>query len=213
MKRKSLNFYTKTSIAVVGLMVLLFLTFWFVNASPDATKQNAVQSVSSNNVTVSLMSVDVSDSRVESEVCIELPDNGDWLPYAYLEVEGKQTPVETVVLMNAKNADTYKSSYRCYQFEFPASVSDDVAEVKVVVEKLQINLPEFLTEEMCAEAEKEIQNTYSDFSFSCEIGKQGIGFTILDKPQDMTEDQANQLIIEALTETVEGPWELVYNLK
>lgn len=212
MKVKSLNLYVKTSI-IVGLVILSFLTFWFVNTNPDSTKQNAIQSVSFNDVTVSLVSVAASDSRIESEVCIELPDNGDWLPYAYLEVEGKQTPVETVALMNAKNADTYKSTYRCYELDFPVGASDDVTEVKVVVEKLQINLPEFLTQEMCAEAEKEIHNTYSDFSFSCEIGKQGIGFTILGKPQDMTEDQANQLIFEALTETVEGPWELVYNLK
>jgi hypothetical protein len=213
MKHWSLNFYTKASIVVIGLIAISFLTFWFVNASPDSTKQNAIQSVSLNDVTVSLMSVEASDSQVKSQACIELPDNQDWLPYAYLEVKGEQIPVEEVALMNAKNSETYESSYRCYDFSFPTTISGDSTKVKFVVEKLQTTLPEFLTEGMCIEAEKEIQITYPDFSFSCDIGKQGIGFSISSKPENMNDDEAYSLIFEALTDKVEGPWELAYTLK
>lgn len=159
------------------------------------------------------MSVNVESSRVEPTICIDLPDNGDWLPYAYIEIEKDRVPVDVVALVNAKNLDTYQNSHRCYEFGFPTDVPSGVGEVKIVIEKLETSLPEFLTEEMCMQAEKELQVNYPDFAFSCDIGKQGVGFLISNKPKDMTDDQASQLIVGALTDTVEGPWEITYSVK
>ncbi|MCC6259941.1 MAG: hypothetical protein IT311_03670 [Anaerolineales bacterium] len=213
MKSKSSNLYIQVGIAIAGIIALSLIAFRYVNANSDPTKQDAVQSVSANNITASLISVEASATQVKSEICIDLPNNGDWLPYASIEIKGESFPADGVTLQNAKDPNTYKNSYRCYEFSFSVSVPSDTTELKINIEKLQINLSESLTTEMCAEAERKIQATYSDFSFSCEFGNHGIGFNILEKPQEMTEDQANQLIFEALTERIEGPWEFTYALQ
>jgi hypothetical protein len=214
MKSKLIKLPFKTFLKLGAFLVLMLLPVMWANAKINSpTKQDPIQFVSANGVTISLMSINVKSSRVEPTICIDLPDNGDWLPYAYLEIEKDRVPVDVVALVNAKNPDTYQSTNRCYEFGFPTGIPNGIGEVKIVVEKLQTSLPEFLTEEMCVQAEKKLKVDYPDFAFSCDIGKQGIGFLISNKPKGMTDDQANQLIVGALTNTVEGPWEITYSVR
>ncbi len=214
MKYKSIKASPRTVLMVLtAFLIIALLPIMLARAGVDPTRQSPIQSVSANEVTVSLMSVNVESSRVEPTICIDLPDNGDWLPYAYVEIEKERIPADVVTLANAKNPETYQNSYRCYEFGFPAEVPGGIEEVKIVVEKLETSLPEFLTEEMCIQAEKELQVNHPDFAFTCDIGKQGVGFSITGKPKDMTDDEASQLIVGALTDTVEGPWEITYSVK
>ncbi len=213
MKNKSIKASPQVLLVLAAFLAIALLPIMLANAGADPAQQLPIQSVSANGVIVSLVSVKVESSRVEPTICIDLPDNGDWLPYAYVEIEKDRVSADVVALANAKNPETYESSRRCYEFGFPADVPGGVEEVKIVVEKLETSLPEFLTEEMCSQAEKELQVDYPDFAFTCDIGKQGIGFLVSSNPKDMTDDQASQLIVGALTDTVEGPWEIIYSVK
>ncbi len=212
MKSKLIKPSSKIFLGLVLILVLATLTATLATASADITKQKPIQQVSGDGVTVSLMSINIKSTRAEPTMCIDLPDNADWFPYAYLEVGKNRVAVDTIALVNAKNPATYQSSRRCYEFGFPTGIARGVGQVKIVVEKIQTSLPESLTQEMCIQAQENLRVDYPEFSFACNIGTQGVGFTVSSKPATITDDQANQLIVGALTRTVEGPWALTYNV-
>ena len=157
-------------------------------------------------VSVNQISVDKLKETTEIVACINLPDNSDWLPYATIYDGLEAIQNEQLKLVNYKDPETSESSYRCYHFIFPKAVTSK--SVRFTIEKLQTTIPEIITQEMCASAQDKIRKEYPNFVYSCEIGNHGLGYKIVEIPKYMTETQASGLINDALTDTVNGPWEI-----
>lgn len=199
---------------------MLFLAIFFVTANitteqaaneeitdAELTEKPIVQ-VTHNNLTVSVNGISVDKEKKKTDIvsCINLPDNSDWLPYAIINDGSEKVHAEQMILIDYKNPETAASSHRCYHFIFPKAVTGK--SVKFTIEKLETTIPESLTEEMCKSAQAKISKEHPTFVFSCELGNHSIGFEITEKPKDMSDAEAYFLINQALTNTINGPWEM-----
>lgn len=200
--------------------LLVFLAVVFATASitteqaandevmnAELAKEPIVQ-VTHNNLTVSVNGISVDKTKGKTDIvsCINLPDNSDWLPYTIINDGLDEIYAEQMILIDYKNPETAESSYRCYHFIFPKAVTGK--SVKFTIEKLETTIPENLTEEMCKNAQEKISKEHPTFAFSCELGDHSIGFKIAEKPKDMSDEEAYFLINQALTNTMNGPWEM-----
>lgn len=167
-----------------------------------------IASVVHNDLTVSVNGISTDKTKEKTDIvsCIDLPDNSDWLPYANIYDGLEKIQAEQMILIDYKNPETAASSHRCYHFIFPKVVTGK--SVKFTIEKLETTVPESLTEEMCQGAQEKISKEYPEFVFSCTLGDHSIAYDLVEKPKNMNDAEAYFLINQALTNTMNGPWEM-----
>jgi len=199
---------TSYSLYFIILLLILLVVAVRVSASSDVIKSNPIAKVEKNGVFVSINKVAATGKGKTNIVsCFDYPNNDDWLPHVTLNDGIENIPLEEGVLINPVDPATSASNHRCYNLLFSKELLRG-KRAKLIVEKIQTTIPESLTQDMCLEAQKTIQIDYPDFTFSCDIGDHGIGYTITSLPSGMEENQAYGLINGALTNTITGPWEL-----
>lgn len=188
--------------------ITLAIPLSFTLASQDPTIAEPLASKRSNGVEVSLISFELKDDRTMVTSCIDLPDNQDWIVYTSLS-DGKITvSADSMAVIKAKDPETFESSHRCYEFEFPLSLDQTSNAISFSVDKLATTLPEALDQDMCDRALAEIQSTRPEISFACIIDPQGIAFENRSEQGVISDKDLFQLINASLTETVNGPWSL-----
>lgn len=189
-------------VVIIGIGALFFAQAAF--ASNEAAPSNVIEQVTDNGVTVSISDVIFDQDQTLFVACFDLPSKVSWLPYAKL-VDGASTIVNSkYTIVNWRDPKTFEGTHRCYQYTFFSKASPSA---HFVIEKLQTDLSESLTQADCDRALAKIQVSHADFSFSCNFGDHGFGFDV-QKPAGMTSDEASTLITDAFTETVIGPWDL-----
>ncbi|MGC1377368.1 MAG: hypothetical protein WA821_14145 [Anaerolineales bacterium] len=193
-------------VCFVFLFLLSARVSAIVSASADEANLKPIAQTTKNGLTVSINKITATTAKTDLVSCFDYPSNADWLPHVALYDGANRIAVEEMSLINAKAPATSASNHRCYHLIFPKGLSGKTA--KLVVEKLQTTIPESLTQAMCTRAQNKMTQSYPGFSFSCNIGDHGIGFSINKMPKGMNEAQAHDLINNALTNTATGPWEL-----
>ncbi len=200
-----LNKYTFTTLMGLTILgIILLVGYKVASASSDGANSEVIDQVTNQGVTVSISSVVFEQDQTKFVACFDLPSKTAWLPHAVL-IDGSTTIVNSkYTILNWQDPKTFEGTYRCYQYTFFGKASPAT---RFVIEKIQTDIPELLTQADCDRALVKIKMSHADFSFSCKFGDHGIGFDI-QKPTGMTSDEAGALITDALTETVTGPWNL-----
>ena len=200
----------KTSLNVLFFLAVFLSTANLTTAfaTRDEFVAKPIAQVAHNGVSVSINGVAVDKVKGKTDIvsCVDLPDNSDWIPYSTIYDGSEVIQAEEMKLINYKKPETSASSHRCYHFIFPKDVTKK--SIKFTIEKIQTTVPESLTQEMCNDAQNKILTTYSDFLFSCNIGDHGVGYSLIELPENMDESRAYTLVNEALTNTVLGPWKM-----
>ncbi len=211
---------SKNKLVKISLYLLVFLAFFWGTAnitagqaaqnetpSPELVGKPIARNIH-NNLTVSVnkISLDSANNKTDIVSCVDLPNNSDWLPYAVIYDGLEKIPAEQLILIDYKNPETTRSSHRCYHFIFSKAVASE--SVKFTIEKLQTTIPETITSEMCNNAQEKIKREHSSFVFSCVISDHMMAYEITSTPKEMSEAEAYLLINDALTDTVNGPWEM-----
>jgi len=184
-----------------SMIVLVFAMLLLVTAC-TATESEQAGGFSVNDVTVSVEEIVVDKAKGKTEIvaCLDLPDNGDWIPYASIFDGSEKIYSEQMMLVDYKNPETAETNHRCYRFIFPKAVTSQ--SVRFSIENLQTDIPENITEEICAEAQEKIRQEYPNFAFSCDVGNHSLDFEITEKPEGMGDEEAHLLIAQALTDIV-----------
>ena len=198
---------TRITLLLFGslIMVSILIGYKVVSANSPEANLKLIDQVTNHGVTVSVNNVEFEQDKTRFVACFDLPSPGDWLPYAVLQDDSSTIVNGEYTILNWENAETFEGKHQCYQYTIFGKASPSA---RFVIQKLQIPIPESLAQADCDRALATIKMSYADFSFSCNFGDHGIGFDIQNLPADMTSDQAGKLIVDALTETVDGPWEL-----
>lgn len=198
--------------AVVGAVVIAVLAVALNQA--NAASPNALQ-----NRQVTLKALEVHQDDVQAELCIELPTLDPWNPYATLTVDGTVIPNSGWDLLNAKDPSVMKSQTRCYLFTFPVSVADSTSNTGTLkLERLSAEVRGgLLSDDGVAAAKARLHNDQPqlDFKVVIETGNGGGGayIQILSKPDNMSDEQAIQLIQQASINEIAGNWQTEVNLK
>jgi DNA-binding CsgD family transcriptional regulator len=169
--------------------------------------QVAGGSSSAGDITITLVSVEKTETLTNVEVCAQLPDLQDWnLSGVILTAGNVQNSLSGYMLKNPKSASTYANSYRCIILEFPVGVSNyGSSPVSVSISSIRVPAENYL-ELNCARAKQVLGPLYPGLDFTC--GPLGFYYTNLVLPGGMTESQADILIMDALEQAIYGPWYL-----
>ena len=169
--------------------------------------QVAGGSSSAGNITMTLVSVQKTETLTNVELCAQFPDLQDWNLNGVILMAGNvQNSLSGYSLKDPKSASTYANSYRCVILEFPVGVSNyGDSQVSVSISNIRVPAENSL-ELNCARAKQILGPQYPGLDFTC--GPAGFYYTNLKLPAALTQAQADILIMDALEQAIYGPWYL-----
>jgi len=179
------------------------------NAQANSQTGSGQQSVTAGGVTVTLVNVTYAPNEVDVAACFDLPSLEEWMPYdSRINIKGQTTEASSVSYyppVSKQDISTYlQTTHRCFMIGFPAS-SNLSDEMTISIGDIYVDAVQFL-EQNCARAQQELAPKYPDLKFTCVPPSSGDYYKLVQLPQDMSSQQARQIIIDVMNQTIYGPW-------
>lgn len=173
--------------------------------------------VSFENITVSnkgleaeLREINLAHDFPTATICAEVPTIADWLPVFSATYNGQPVGIWGWMLIDPDNA--YQEKKRCYMVMFTSSSApqDFSGQLVISLEYFRTITPEKIPESLILQARENLKNKGIDFEI--ENISHGVNIVVTDKPDFYTEEEAEQKVLEALTERFDGPWTFIVDL-
>jgi hypothetical protein len=159
--------------------------------------------ITTGNVTATLIGASQQGGEVSVDFCMQLPDSRAWYPWEVVLVINQQRISPSGSRIDPATATT---PYKCFSFSYPASESvASGTSYQLSINKVELP-PEVHQAENCANARQVLMASYPGLDFTC--GGPGYWYTNLILPPGMTTEQADRLIMDAMSNTIYGPWNL-----
>ncbi len=168
-----------------------------------------------SNIKIELLNVQLDAGFLYADICFDFPsDNPAWSlgdPTNLKLSNGvAEIGVYSIELIpdsktgELKKDDKGKYIGRCDHVGFPLSDGFALENLKVSIGKLVTDMPDSPD---CNKAQAKLDSKNSGIKIKCinEPGRSGVEAVV--KPKDMDDVQAQKLITDVLTESVDGPWE------
>jgi hypothetical protein len=185
-------------------------TFHFEFTVPvlDGIKiENVDQTVTANDVAMTLKTFILNPSHAEALLCFQMPSAVDWgLTASTLRVGGKEYPFAGGGLLRGTDGKDFllTDPERCVSIGFNIPYDPTVTSVTLTVPKLLASVPEIIDQERVKMANQRLAATGIQFDY--ENGDHGGNIVIVKQPEGWTDGQIYPLIWDALAEQYEGPW-------
>ena len=155
--------------------------------------------VESGGVTARLVTASMQAGEFSVDFCMQLPDGRQWYPWDVILIANQQQYSPSGSRIDPYGATT---ANKCFSFSFPVSVSSGIS-YQLSIGKVELP-PEVHQAENCAYAQTTLRSAYPGLDFTC-TGP-GSWYTNLVLPSGMTEKEADQLILDAMSSSIYGPW-------
>lgn len=156
---------------------------------------------SSGGVTAQLVTASMQAGEFTVDFCMQLPDGRQWYPWDVILVANQQQYSPSGSRIDPVGATT---ANKCFSFSFPETVSiSSGSPYKLSIGKVELP-PEVHQAENCAYAQTTLRAAYPGLDFKC--ARPGSWYTNLVLPSGMTKEQADQLILDAMSSSIYGPW-------
>jgi hypothetical protein len=152
-------------------------------------------------ITAQLKSGAMQNGEFAVDFCMQLPDGRAWYPWEVTLLANSRTYSPSGSRIDPSGATT---ANKCFSFSFPVSVSSGKA-YRLSIAKVELP-PEVHQAENCAYAQKVLRPAYPGLDFKC--AGPGAWYTNLVLPSGMTKEQADRLILDAMSSSIYGPWGL-----
>ena len=146
-----------------------------------------------------LLSAYMDYSEFKVDFCMQLPDERQWYPEKVLLLVNHQQYAPVASRIDPVGATT---ANKCFSFSFPVSIVSGTT-YQLSIGKVELP-PEVHQAENCARAQTTLRTAYPGLDFNC--AGPGFWYTHLVLPAGMTEEQADQLILDAMSSSIYGPW-------
>ena len=158
--------------------------------------------VAGSEVTARLQKGTFELGLVEVDFCMAMPDARAWYPWQVtLGLDGRSISPEGSLIVPA----TATTPDKCFRFSFP--VLDPLLmsgkPFTLTIGKVELP-PEVNLAENCAAAHETLTAQYPGLDFAC-TGP-GYFYEDLILPADMTAEEADRLILDAMSNAIYGPW-------
>jgi hypothetical protein len=215
----------------VGLLVLLTLTACgpaqatpvvlptFLptqgGATPDINPAYpTVQAITSNSSqTVSGFAVNLQRAwrdgkQVYADVCYTLPDASDWTIWnAHFEYGGQSVAEFSATMLSKQEATQGQSGQRCDELGFYVPPDADLSSASLTIDSLGAYPTQ---DEYCSLYLPKIEQALKDrgvaITLNCSDVNGAMTMQITHKPDNMSQDEANQMVYSDEFYTVNGPW-------
>ena len=137
------------------------------------------------------------------DFCMDLPDGRAWYPWdVTITLDGKAISPEGSVI-DPTGATT---AHKCFRYTFPVlELLSSGKDFTLSIGKVELP-PEVNQAENCALAQSKLRAEYPGLDFEC--AGPGSFYTGLVLPAGMTAEKADTLIMDAMSNTIYGPWVL-----
>jgi hypothetical protein len=152
-------------------------------------------------VTAQLVNASMQGGEFTVNFCTQLPDTRAWYPWAVTLQANNQTYSPSG---SRSDMATALTANKCFGFSFPIELSSGTA-YQLSIGKVELP-PEVHQAENCASAQATLRSAYPGLDFKCSGA--GSFYSGLVLPADMSTEKANQLILDAMSSAIYGPWVL-----
>ncbi|MCL5429602.1 MAG: hypothetical protein M1347_07395 [Chloroflexi bacterium] len=225
---KTKKYYLIGLLVLSGLLIsALALSAWLPNSqrgsvsqqSPEDTGtlplnssvsivENSNTSVTINGLTAEVQGIDLNPDWPTVTICTDVPSVADWVPTFSATHNGKTVRVVGWKLRDPDNA--IKEQHRCFEAILWSEDFDfqNLSGVLVLsLDYLTISLPERIPVDVIAAANETTKAAQIEFEYR-EVDH-GAYFTITQKPADLSEEEALEIVnkaLETIQGKVDGPW-------
>jgi len=162
--------------------------------------------IMSGGLSVELLSVQVRDGYLETALCYPLPSDADWFigsapDDVFITVGAQTVPYVGAGLIEFRTDTSGRNTHRCDYIQFPITKDQDLSRFTLTVQRLVTSQPE---QPDCDRAQQKL--TARGIVIACQHGDQSFTFNITQKPEGMSEEEAQRLVADSFTDIVTGPW-------
>lgn len=163
-----------------------------------------------NGLTAKVSEYDLNPDHPYVTVCTDIPSISDWLPIFSASYNDEPIDIWMVMLIDPQNT-AYKEKNRCYKVMLKEGVlqTDKLGVLTFTLDYFRMSAPEIMPSETIDTAKKYLTDKEILIGFELKNVEHGQIIVITKKPDRYTDEQAYQLIQEAIEQSIEkfyGPW-------
>ncbi len=141
-------------------------------------------------------------------ICYDLPEEEEWSPNdAFLKIGNKEIPLAFVVL------DTDDDGLNCPGIMFSTDAIRSPGKAELSIKQLIT----FSAREVrnCDKVQRKLDEAKTGIVIACNADGSGVvsGFEILEKPQDMSEDEARKRVDNEFLSVIQVDWKFMFLIK
>lgn len=190
-------------------------------ATPDTNEAYPTQQaqLTNSSQTVSGFSVNLQRAwrdgkQVYADVCYTLPDASDWTVWnARFEYGGEDVSEFGSTMLSKQAASQDQPGQRCDELRFYVPPDADLSSASLIIDSLGAYPSQ---DEYCSLYMPKIQQALADRGISITLGCSDVNgamtMQISQKPDTMSQDEADQMVYSDEFYTVNGPWTYPLNL-
>jgi hypothetical protein len=167
-----------------------------------------------NGLEVELLNAQILDNQLTIDICHQMPSQEDWIVGSdpedtFVTIDGKKTSLSGFGILYYRTS--YKSdeyTHRCDALTFDAA-NPDPGKMTLTLNEFYTSVPEVPD---CEAAQKKLDESGEGITFTCDAGPGYFNYTITQKPETMSDNDARMIVFDSFSSHAKGPWVFEINL-
>lgn len=179
---------------------------------PTAQANIVMQDQTASGIDIRMDRVWQDGKNINANICFTLPDESDWSIWAAsLNYAGTVLDIYGTTLASLQAAANGQAGQRCDTLTFVVPPDADLSNASIVVDAIGAYPRE---DEYCTVYLPKIQQALADrgITLDCADVNGVMTMQITNKPQEMTQEEAEQLVYSDEFYTIKGPWTFQFTL-
>jgi hypothetical protein len=166
-----------------------------------------------NGLEVELLNALILDGQLTIDICHQMPTQEDWIVGSdpngtFVTINGEKTSLNGFGILYYREALKGGNTHRCDALTFDAP-DPDPGKITLTIDEFYTSVPEVPD---CEAAQKKLDDAGAGVKFTCEAGPGYFNYTITQKPETMSDDEARMIVFDSFSSHAKGPWGFEINL-
>lgn len=167
-----------------------------------------------NGLEVELLNARILDGQLTIDICHQMPTQEDWIvgpdaEDAYVTLgEARHNLTAFGILYYRTSYKSGENTHRCDALTFDVA-NPDPGKMTLTLNEFYTSVPEVPD---CEAAQKKLDEAETGISFTCDTGPGYFNYTITQKPETMSDNDARTIVFDAFSSHARGPWVFEINL-
>lgn len=167
-----------------------------------------------NGLEVELLNARILDGQLTIDMCHQMPTQEDWIvgpdaEDAYVTIgEARHNLTGFGILYYRTSYKSVENTHRCDALTFDVA-NPNPGKMNLTLNEFYTSVPEVPD---CEATQKKLDEAETGISFTCDAGPGYFNYTITQKPETMSENDARTIVFDAFSSHARGPWVFEINL-
>ena len=171
------------------------------------------QTQSVNGLEVELLNALILDGQLTIDICHQMPTQEDWIvgtnpDGTYVSINGKKSSLSGFGILYYRESYKGGKTHRCDALNFDVA-DPDPGEITLTIDEFYTSVPEVPD---CEAAQKKLDDAGTGIKFTCDAGPGYFNYTITEKPENMSDNDARMVVFDSFSSHAKGPWVFDINL-